>query len=142
MNTTSLTESKSSVYLIPDKGEEVIRASTDKVKYSCIQVMAYIKDGPINEYVAYDPYYVDVQPGSGGGSSSDGKSSGKNKTFYIIIGVGVGLLVIIIVLIVIILVFNAKNKNLIDKVNKVSFVSIDNKSNTDSNLLVDDNELQ
>jgi len=138
MKTVSLTESKSSVYLVHEQAGELMSTKIKKIKYSCIQVIAYIKDGPINEYVAYNPVYLGVQPGSGSGTGSSGKST----SFYVIIGVSVALFVIIVVLIVVILFFNAKNKDLMDKVNKISFVNDDSKPKADSNLLMDDNELQ
>ena len=141
MNTISLTESKSSVILASNTDSNEVFAQINKVKYKCIQVIAYIKDGPINEYVAYNAFI----PGSSkpdSGSGDKGSGSGKSTSFYVIIGISIALFVIIVVLIVIIIVFNSKNKDLVDKVNKISFVSSDNKPNSDSNLLMDDNELQ
>ena len=58
---------------------------------------------------------------SGRPESKDDDDDG-DTTLYAIIGVSVGLLVIVVVLVVIILIYNARNRDLMDQVNKISFV--------------------
>jgi hypothetical protein len=50
--------------------------------------------------------------------------------------------VIVIIIAVILLFFNAKNKDLIEKVNKIIFVSSESKPKGEANLLMDDNEFK
>ena len=127
---------------------------------SYIQVVAQIKDGPIIEYVAYEPYYNITNigptppppPKSDTPTSdtpkpdtkSDGTQTNNNdKTvIWVIIGLGAGIFVILVILIVIVLIYNSKTKNLMEQVNKISFVQQDKKGNDENLLLDDDNELK
>jgi hypothetical protein len=90
------------------------------VNYKYLQVIGYVKDGPINEYVAYNAL-----------EQKTGQESGGNTS-----------LVIVIIIAVILLFFNAKNKDLIEKVNKIIFVSSESKPKGEANLLMDDNEFK
>ena len=57
-------------------------------------------------------------------------------------GLGAGIFVILVILIVIVLIYNSKTKNLMEQVNKISFVQQDKKGNDENLLLDDDNELK
>ena len=127
IDTISLTESKAEVTPVTNINTPI---KIPKVDYKYIQVIGYIKDGPINEYVSYSAYKA---PDNQGGGS---------KTLIIVIGITAALFVVVIVLIIIVVLFNAKNKDLMDKVNKISFVSSESKPSGESNLLMGENELQ
>ena len=98
----------------------------------CFQVIAQIRDGPITEYVSYKSIN---EIKSGRPESKDDDDDG-DTTLYAIIGVSVGLLVIVVVLVVIILIYNARNRDLMDQVNKISFVKSGAKPKDDVNLLL------
>ena len=101
--------------------------------YSHLQVIAQIRDGPITEYVAYNRYsYL-----------KEDQNDSSKASLYLVIGISVGLFIIVIVLVIVIFSFNAKNKDLMEQVNKISFVSSGAKPKDDTNLLLDSqNELE
>ena len=108
----------------------------------CFQVLAQIRDGPITEYVAYKSI-VEISPGKHREKKGSKNGDDDNTTLYAIIGISVGLLVIVAVLVVIILIYNARNKDLMDQVQKISFVKSGAKPKDDLNLLLDNqNELE
>ena len=129
INTISLTESKAEVTPVP-KGASGITVKLPTTNFKYVQVIGYIKDGPINEYVSYNAL-------EGTKAAITG-----NKNLIIVIIITLILLVVVIILIVVIVFFNAKNKDLMEKVNKISFVTSDAKPKEDTNLLMDDNELK
>ena len=141
LNTIAITETDSYVVDTKNNKDETISLSIDKnnKNYEYFQVIAQIIDGPIIEYVSYEPlgdfsFYDDFL-------SNSTKSSNK-KTLYIIIGVSVGLLIIVVILVLVIFTFNARNKDLMDQVQKISFVTSGAKPKDDTNLLLDNqNEL-
>ena len=109
--------------------------------FKSVQVVSTIIQGSIIEYVAYqavdskgneikDPEPIENKP-----------DDGDKTTLYVIIGVSIFLVVVVIVLILVIYNYNSKNKDLLNKVNKISFVqSGANGENGDENsdLLIDD----
>ena len=128
-----------------------------------IEIVAQTKDGPIIEYVAYEPYYniTNIGPTPPPPPKSDTPTSdtpnpdkksdttppppqtNNDKTvIWVIIGLGAGIFVILVILIVIVLIYNSKTKNLMEQVNKISFVQQDKKGNDENLLLDDDNELK
>ena len=115
-----------------------------------IQVVAQIKDGPIIEYVAYEPNYnvANIEPtpspsdNPNPNQNQNPTSNESNKMIWVIIGLGAGIFVILVILIVIVLIYNSKTKNLMEQVNKISFVQQDKKGNEENLLLDDDNELK
>ena len=129
-----------------------------------IQVIAQIRDGPIIEYVAYEPYYLsdnyipkendtnppsdelppknDTNPPSDEKPPKNNKNNNNNKTLiWIIAGVGGGLLLILVVLVIIVVFYHCKSKDLLEQVNKISFAQ-DDKKDKNENLLLDENELK
>ena len=137
-DTIALTQSKSTVNKTknPDKNEITLSLKKDTYRY--VQVIAQIRDGPITEYVAYNRYSFIKE--------EDNENNTNNKTsktsLYVVIGISVGLLIIVIILVIVIFSYNAKNKDLMDQVNKISFVSSGAKPKDDTNLLLDNqNEL-
>ena len=100
------------------KGRTSVKIPACNYKY--LQVIGYLKDGPINEYVAYNA-----------SEQKTGKESGENTS-----------LVIVIIIAVILLFFNTNNKDLIEKVNKIIFVCSESKPKGEANLLMDDNEFK
>ena len=128
--------------------------------YTYIEVIAQIKDGPIIEYVAYEPFYNSAQgekekekEKEKGKEEEKGKENEKEEKqetpfykkteFLIIVIAGSVIFIILIILIIIILVYNCKAKDLYDQVNKISFVQEDKKGENNNNLLLDDkNELE
>ena len=131
-DTIALTQSKSTVNKVknPDKNE--ITLTLKKDTYSYVQVIAQIRDGPITEYVAYNRYSFLKE------DKNDSKAG-----LYVVIGISVALFIIVIILVIVIFSYNAKNKDLMEQVNKISFVSSGAKPKDDTNLLLDtQNELE
>ena len=112
----------------PD-GKITLECNGIKTDFAYIQVIAHINEGPINEYIAYNPRSFEQK------QSSPIKSSSMNKYAIALIIVGSLLLVIIIVLVIVILKFNMKNKDLMAKVQATSFQ--EERENRD-NLIVGD----
>ena len=115
-----------------------------------IQVIAQIRDGPIIEYVAYEPYYLsdnyipkeNDNPQPDEKPPKNNKNNNNNKTLiWIIAGVGGGLLLILVVLVIIVVFYHCKSKDLLEQVNKISFAQ-DDKKDKNENLLLDENELK
>ena len=133
-STISITESFARVrQYISDLKNDPITQELDNIPndINYIQVIAQIKQGSIIEYVAYQTLFV------GKDESSDSKD---NTTLLIGLTVGGILLIIIIILAIFVILYNRKNKDLLNQVNKISFVQSEAKD--DNNLLVDnDNEL-
>ena len=64
-----------------------------------------------------------------------------DECLYVSIGVGSFLLVVAVVLVIFIFVYNKRNKELVDQVNKISFVESGAKERgDDGNLLLDNND--
>ena len=134
-DTIALTESPSNVVQIKNPKEDKITLKLKKKNrdFTYFQVLAQINDGPITEYVAYDPI--------GDFSSQQTTSKANNTGLYVVIGISATLLIIVIILVIVILSFNAKNKDLMDQVNKISFIKSGAKDKDDGNLLLN-NELE
>ena len=140
--------------------------------YKYCEVIATITQGSIIEYVAYqavnsngqqifdympsyypppdpdtsdttDPSPDTSNPDTTDPSNPDNQKKGDDKTgVYVIIGVSSVLFVIVIVLVVAIVMYNSKNKDLLNQVNKISFVQSGAGGKDDGNLLLDNqNEL-
>ena len=138
----AICESTQSSVMVKDPKEEDIKLelsftipTEQAIRYT--QLIAQVNDGPINEYYSYG--YKDDY-----GFSNKGKS--KSSPFLVaIIVISIVLFIIIIILVIIVFAFNARNKNLMDKVNAVSFVDPDEKGSplTGTNLLMEGkNELE
>jgi hypothetical protein len=84
---------------------------TNSPQAEYIQVIAQIKNKEAVEYLSYDLSQTLKRDSLFGG----------NKTIIIFGVIGALLLLIVIALIIVIIVFNNKNRDLLDKVNKVSF---------------------
>ena len=148
-NTTALTESNANVK-VKDKDvkSDIISIEIEKKNYEYFQVIAQIIDGPIIEYVAYEPigdfsFYDDFLNRKDEGNKNEEQQKSRLSTeLIIVIIISCVLLVIVIVLVIVILTFNSKNKDLMDQVNKISFVQSGAKPKEDTNLLLDnENEL-
>ena len=98
-------------------GKLTLESNGIKTDFAYIQVIAHISEGPINEYIAYNPKFFEQRQSS----SQTEKKSGINKYAIALIIVGSLLLVIIIVLVIVILKFNMANKDLMAKVQATSF---------------------
>ena len=144
--TIALTESPSTVIKKNNSKEDEISVKIDKKNgrsFNYFQVIAQIRDGPITEYEAYNTYIIKEtnEPGNPDNDNDDDDNS--NTKVVVIIIISAVLFVIIIILVVIIFTFNAKNKGLMDQVNKISFVQSGAKSPDDGNLLLENqNELE
>jgi len=135
-NSIAISESSSKIVQIENpKGDEIsLTLSNINRNYRYAQVIAQINDGPINEFVSY-------------GKSNDYNSRERrrrNTTLAIVIGIGIVLFIIVILLVILVLTFNARNKDLMAKVNAVSFVDPSKPINDEGgNLLMEgDNELK
>ena len=113
-------EFKNKDFEIIDNNKTILNVSeipTDK-DYECIQVIAYINIGTINEYIAYNTFYFEKK--------SDGNDLKKEKErdrklLIVSCTLGSTIIILIIILLIIILKCNKKNKDLINKVNATSF---------------------
>ena len=141
-----MTESPSTVIKKNNSKEDEISVKIDKKNgrsFNYFQVIAQIRDGPITEYEAYNTYIIKEtnEPGNPDNDNDDDDNS--NTKVVVIIIISAVLFVIIIILVVVIFTFNAKNKGLMDQVNKISFVQSGAKSPDDGNLLLENqNELE
>ena len=100
-------------------------------KTNYIQVVVQIKEKEDVEYLSYDLQNKYKQKNT----PHQNQSKEKNTTLLVVgIVVGVVLVIIIVALVVVILIFNNKNKDLLEKVNKVSFA--DNDQRGDDDLLL------
>ena len=128
-NTIALSQSPSIVKQVENPKENEIKLTLENIDgdYRYAQVIAQINDGPITEYVAYNAYMHK--------SSRSG-----NAAIFAIVVISIILFIIVIILIIVIITFNAKNRDLLQKVNAVSFVDPNQKGiNEGGNLLMDDN---
>lgn len=121
-------------YYDPQKSGDFLLLNVYNISLSIqyIQVIAQVREEEDIQYLSYDLYNISGNSANGGSSS---KPSSSNKTLIIVIVVGALLFVIVVVLIVVIVVFNNKNKDLLDKVNKVSFADAQDQNGDDNDLL-------
>ena len=157
-NMISITESNSAAQLctLDENSNKVIceiLGVSGTIKY--IQAIAKIKEGSIIEYVAYqgtdikgndviDPKPVEIiDPNPEPNPTDNSKSKNDEKTgIYVIIGVSAFLVIVVIILVIVIVMYNSKNKDLLDQVNKISFIQSGATGKDDTNLLLDNqNEL-
>ena len=94
---------------------------TDNVSY--FQVIAQIKNKEDIQYLSYDI------------STLSKKRTPLGKGLVVALVIGILLLIIVIILIVVIIIFNNKNKDLLQKVNQVSFAD-DTREGKEDNLLI------
>ena len=131
--TIAFTESVSAVAQVQNpSGSEITITmegfSNKNIDY--LQVIAQIKDGPIIEYVAYEPTNkIDIV---------EDDDDDDAALIAVIAIVGSVIAIIIVVLIVIIVIYNLKTKDLLKQVNKISFADDPNKKSKSENLLLDD----
>jgi hypothetical protein len=146
-DTISLTDSKKIVTKLENPSDDTLQMTLTDIAsdFTAIQVVAQIRDGPITEYVAYKSLVVgsvkpDTPPTPKPTDKQTEAEESSDSGIYIVVAVSITLLVVVIVLVIIVMVYNAKNKNLLNEVNKVTFVAENKNSN---NLLIDPkNELE
>ena len=140
IKTVALTNSKSFVSQLKEPNGNQISMKINNIdnnKYY-IQVIAQIKDGPIIEYVAYEPKEINFNYDN----KDDVEDDDDNKTLYwVLIAVGGAIFIVLVVLITIFIFYNRRTKELLEQVNKISFAKP--RQEQDSLLLQDDkNELK
>ena len=138
MNTIAITESNSFVTQVKnpkDKNGTIslnVIFTGDEIRF--IEVLAQIKDGPITEYVAYEPIYLFI----------------KDKKFAeVIIGFSIVFLIMIATIIGSYIYVNRnykKYKEMKDEINKISYVKSraeekEDKEEKIDNLLLDEKEI-
>ena len=141
-------EAKKHLGSTSDKNPITVELNNIEENFKSVQVIATIIQGSIIEYVSYqavdstgkeikdpDPVKIDNKDESKPKDDNDNKT-----TLYIIIGVISFVVVAVIVVVVIVLVNKSKNKDLLNNVNKISFVQSDAEAKDDSNLLMDNNK--
>ena len=117
-----------------------INGLNENQDFAYIQVIAYINEDPINEYIAFNSIFIKEEekkdPGNtNGGNGGDEKSS--NTTFIVTISVVSFLFVsVVVTLIIVVIRFNIKNKDLLAQVNATSFQEERNEDENNANLLV------
>ena len=90
--------------------------------YSNLVVIAQIKDGPIVEYVSYEPEHKYIKLDSYDKTQSKNKKNGKDKNLLIWVLIGGGVFALIVmILIIIVCVIHCKNNDLMNQVNSISF---------------------
>ena len=90
--------------------------------YSNLVVIAQIKDGPIVEYVSYEPEHKTISLDSYDKRQKNKDEKNKKGNLLIWVAVGGGVFVfIIILLLIIICIVHCRNKDLMKQVNAVSF---------------------
>ena len=145
-DTIALTESNSKVVKTKNPTGEKITLSIKNNEYSYFQVIAQVINGPIIEYVSYEPlgdFSKAGQPYADDNDENQSDNGDGDDALYAVIIISAILLIIVIILVVVILIYNAKNKNLMDQVNKISFIKSGAKPKEDVNLLLDNqNELE
>ena len=89
--------------------------------------------------MAYDPFYL-----SDDYNEEDDDDDDDDDKILIIVASSIGgaILIIVIALIVVVMLYNRKTKDLLEKVNKISFADGDDRKDKNNNLLVGDNELK
>ena len=117
-------------------GKVTLESNGIKNDFAYIQVIAHISEGPINEYIAYNPKAFEQRKSS----PETEKKPNTNRYAIALIIVGSLLLVIIIVLIIVIFNFNMKNKDLMAKVQATSFQE-ERDNNYDNLIIGDSNKL-
>ena len=137
--TIAFTESISSVVQVqnPSDKDEITITMDDfsKSNFDYLEVIAQIKDGPIIEYVAYEPTKdIDNQDID----KDDEDNDDDNALITVVSIVGAFIFLIVVVLIIIIVMYNLKTKDLLKQVNKISFADDPNKKSKTENLLLDD----
>ena len=113
-------EFKNKDFEIIDNNKTILNVSeipTDK-DYECIQVIAYINIGTINEYIAYNTFYFEKKSD---GNDLEKEKERDRKLLIVSCTLGSTIIILIIILLIIILKCNKKNKDLINKVNATSF---------------------
>ena len=159
MKTIAVTESPSTVVqkINPTiNNDNTITIDLDGVhenNTAVIQVIAQITDGVITEYVCYNEIYnpnatKEEKKDEGKkeedkkeGENGNGNNKGKGISMWVVVGLGSALFVVLIILFVVIFVCRSRNKDLMNKVNKISFVkSKAGEREGDINLLLNDNQ--
>ena len=134
MNTIAITESNTFVVQTKNPKDEngviTLNAYFKEENIRYVEIIAQIKDGPIIEYVAYEPLLI--------------YKKDKKKSAIIIVIFSLVIFVIIMAVIIALLLLNKKNKKLLESVNKISYKEskADEKNDKNYDLLLDDNELE
>ena len=125
----------------PDQQLSYTIKTANKVKF--IKVLARFNFYDEKEFYLYNIHEINKDKDDDDNTKgSDNTKDSNNTALYVSIGVGLFVLAVIIVLVIFIFVYNKRNKNLIDQVNKISFVESGAKERgDDGNLLLDNNDL-
>jgi hypothetical protein len=122
----------------PDQQLSYTIKTANKVKF--IKVLARFNFYDEKEFYLYNIHEINTDKKGDDNKGSDKKGS-DNTVLYVSIGVGSFLLVVAVVLVIFIFVYNKRNKELVDQVNKISFVESGAKERgDDGNLLLDNND--
>ena len=113
----------------------------DEIYY--IKVLAKMNIKKEKVFLLYNPVLIsDIKESqennTDSGIDTDNKDKKDKSTMYIIIGVVCVLFVVLIILVVVLLVYKFKNKDLLSKVSKESFIENEDKNTDDNNLLPND----
>ena len=103
---------------------------------SYINVLAKITIKSQKIFLLYAPLNFDASDSGGGSNDKD-----NNTSVYIGVGIGVFLVVVIVVLVLVIIFNMRKSKDLLDRVNKISFAESKGEKADDNLLINNDNEL-
>ena len=140
-------DSESSVTQIQQKGnsksDKIILQMDYTKNYSCVNVIAQVKDGANIEYESYKPICKDGYGYEESDTTEDDSKSKKKNIIWISIAIGVVVILIVVIIVIICCCKKrkSKKKDLIEEVNKVSFAEKDDnddKEKIDSLLLEDE----
>ena len=122
----------------PNKDEKhTIKLQVESEIY-CIKVIAKVNVGAEKYFLSYKPKDAsEIKPSSNEQSSKDDDDK---IILYVSIGVGSFLVAVVIILVIFVIWYKGKNKNLMDQVNKISFVQSGSAPRDDDNLLLGSSE--
>ena len=118
---------------LPQNDKLIFEINNVTLEVNYIQVIVQIKEKEEVDFLSYDLYTFNITKSSKGQEEED-DSSGID-TAKILIIIGTGLIVLVVILVFLIFKLQKKNKDLLEKVNKVSF-SVERTNNENEDLLL------
>ena len=108
-----------------EKDKQIDYSLSTIKKINCIKILASLDIYEYKVYNLYKPEFVNQnEEGDHAHDTTDGTTPDKSDKIgvYVLIGVGSFLLIVVVILIVFIVIYKRRNKNLMENVNKISFV--------------------
>ena len=135
----AISEIQSSVIKVKNPNEKEITMKMEEINnikdYAYIGVIAQIIDGSNIEYVVYEP--INLKEKEDEEVEEEDEEDDDNTKLAIVIVLIIIFFLIIFSVLVIVLFYNYKNRNLLSKVNAISFAENEGKERKEDNLLLD-----